>query len=173
MPVPDGIDQSITRLHDTLRSETAGWRQAYQDDLVELRKDKVVAERELRQSLTLLETRFAEERRRLEIQEDHNTRNFSEFLDSIDEIKANLLAYYPDMPKALAVMIHHHTAELLKEAWHSPSARERLKRQNRFTDLMLAITEDLAALGREGEGQALPERTLACIRKDRKQLPQW
>ena len=42
-----------------------------------------------------------------------------------------------------------------------------------FKVSMLAITEDLAALGREGEGQALPERTLACIRKDRKQLPQW
>jgi acyl-CoA reductase-like NAD-dependent aldehyde dehydrogenase len=119
----------------------------------------------------LLETRFAEERRRLQFQEDHNTRNFSEFLDSIDEIKANLLAYYVDMPKCLAVMIHHHAAELLKEAWHSPSARERLKRQTRFTDLMLAITEDLAALGREGKGQALPERTLACIRKTASSSP--
>ncbi len=42
--VPDGIGQSITRLYDTLRSETAGWQQAYQDDLVQQRQDKVVAE---------------------------------------------------------------------------------------------------------------------------------
>ncbi len=68
MPVPDGIGQSITRLYDTLRSETAGWQQAYQDDLVQQRQDKVVAARELRQSLTLLETRVAEERRRLQFQ---------------------------------------------------------------------------------------------------------
>jgi hypothetical protein len=27
-----------------LRSETAGWQQAYQDDLVQQRQDKVVAE---------------------------------------------------------------------------------------------------------------------------------
>ncbi len=172
MPVPEGIAKCITRLYTTLRSETADWQRANQDALLQMREDKAVAERELRQRLELMEVRFKEERRRLQMEEERNTRHFSEFLGSIDEMKTNMLAYYATMPKPIALMIHHHAAELLKEAWHSPNARERLRMQTRFTDLMLTITEDLAELEREGERKALPEKTIAFIQNERKQLPQ-
>ena len=67
------------------------------------------------------------------------------------------------MPKPIALMIHHHAAELLKEAWHSPDARERLQKQTRFTNLMLTITEDLSELTKDGGQKALPEKTIAFI----------
>ena len=56
-----------------------------------------------------------------------------------------------------------HAAELLKEAWHSPDARERLQKQTRFTDLMLTITEDLTDLSTGATPKALPEKTIAFI----------
>lgn len=172
MPVPEGIAKFITRLSNTLRSETADWQKANQDALRQMRQDKAVAERELRQQVELMEVRFTEERRRLQMEEEHNTRHFNEFLDTIDEMKTTLLSYYATMPRPIALMIHHHAAALLEEAWHNPNARERLKRQTQFTDLMLTITADLAALEGAGERNTLPEKTIAFIQKDRKQLPQ-
>jgi hypothetical protein len=171
MPVPEGIAKFITRLYNTLRSETADWQKANQNELLQMRQAKEVGERELRQQLELMEVRFKEERRRLQMQEERNTRHFSEFLDSIDEMKTNMLSYYTNMPKPIALMIHHHAAELLKEAWHCPNARERLKRQTRFTELMLAVTEDLAELECEGERKTLPEKTIAFIQHGGKELP--
>jgi hypothetical protein len=172
MTVPESIARFITKLYNTLRSETADWQKANQDELLQMRQAKAVAERELRQKLEVMEVRFKEERRRVQMEEERTTRHFSEFLDSIDEMKANMLAHYAAMPKPLALMIHHHAAELLKEAWHSPSAQVRLKRQTRFTDLMLTITEDLAELERAGERKALPEKTIAFIQNEGRQLPQ-
>lgn len=172
MTVPEGIAKFISKLYNTLRSETADWQKANQEDMLLLRQAKVVAERELRQQLDLMEIRFSEECRRLRMEEERTTRHFSEFLDSIDEMKANMLTYYAAMPKPLALMIHHHAAELLKDAWHSPSAQVRLKRQTRFTDLMLTITADLAELEHGGERKALPEKTIAFIQNASKQLPQ-
>jgi hypothetical protein len=172
MPVPEGIAKFITRLYNTLKSETADWKKAHQDELLQMRQVKAVGERALRQQLELMDVRFKEERRRLQLEEERNTRNFNEFLDTIDEMKTNMLSYYATMPRPIALMIHHHAAELLKEAWHSPNARERLKRQTRFTDLMLTITEDLAELEVEGERKTLPEKTIAFIQNDRWQLPQ-
>lgn len=171
MTVPEGIARFITRLYNTLKSETADWQRANQEDLLHMRQAKVLAEQELQQQLTLMDVRFKEERRRLQMEEERTTQHFSDFLDSIDEMKADMLAYYASMPKPLALMIHHHAAELLKEAWHSPSAQVRLRTQTRFTDLMLTITEDLADLGREGERKTLPEKTIAFIQNEWKQLP--
>ena len=110
-----------------------------------------------------MEIRFAEECRRTQMEEERQTAHFEEFLDSIDEMKTAMLEYYATMPKPLALMIHHHAAELLKEAWHSPDARERLQKQTRFTDLMVRITEDLTDQVDAASRKALPEKTLAFM----------
>ena len=163
MSLPENIGKFVSRLINTVKSESADWQKAHQPDLDRLKEEKRVAELELRQRLELMEIRFAEECKRARLEEERQTENFSEFLASIDEMKANMLEYYGTMPKPIALMIHHHAAELLKEAWHNPDARERLQKQTRFTSLMLTITEDLTELGRDGGPKALPEKTIAFI----------
>lgn len=163
MPLPENIGKFVSRLINTVKSESADWQMAHQSDLDRLKEDKRVAEAELKQRLELMEIRFAEECKRARLEEERQTEHFSEFLASIDEMKANMLEYYGTMPKPIALMIHHHAAELLKEAWHNPDARERLNMQTRFTSLMLTITEDLSELGRDGGPKALPEKTIAFI----------
>ncbi len=163
MSIPENIGKCIARLFYTVRSESAQWQRANQPELDRLREEKLVAERELKQRLELMDIRFKEECRRARMEEERQTEHFGEFLASIDEMKANMLEYYATMPKPIALMIHHHAAELLKEAWHSPDARERLQKQSRFTDLMLTITEDLSDLTQDGQ-KALPEKTIAFIR---------
>jgi hypothetical protein len=163
MSLPENIGKFVSRLINTVKSESADWQKAHQSDLDRLREEKRVAELELKQRLELMEIRFAEECKRTRLEEERQTENFSEFLASIDEMKGNMLEYYGTMPKPIALMIHHHAAELLKEAWHNPDARERLQKQTRFTSLMLTITEDLSELGRDGGQKALPEKTIAFI----------
>ncbi|OLN25778.1 hypothetical protein DVDV_3105 [Desulfovibrio sp. DV] len=163
MSLPENIGKFVSRLINTVKSESADWQKAHQPDLDRLKEEKRVAELELRQRLELMEIRFSEECKRTRLEEERQTENFSEFLASIDEMKANMLEYYGTMPKPIALMIHHHAAELLKEAWHNPDARERLQKQTRFTSLMLTITEDLTELGRDGGPKALPEKTIAFI----------
>ncbi len=163
MSIPENIAKFITRLVNTVRSESADWQKANQADLDRLKEEKLVAAATLKQRLELMEIRFKEECRRTRMEEERQTEQFGEFLDSIDAMKADMLEHYGSMPKPLALMIHHHAAELLKEAWHNPDARERLQKQTRFTSLMLTITEDLTDLGNGGGQKALPEKTIAFI----------
>lgn len=163
MAFPENIGQFFSRLINSFRGESAAWQRENQPELDRLKEEKLVAASELKKRLELMEIRFREECRRTRMEEERQTEQFAEFLTSIDEMKANMLEYYATMPKPLALMIHHHAAELLKEAWHSPDARERLQKQARFTQFMLTITEDLAALDDGHATKALPEKTLAFI----------
>jgi type I site-specific restriction endonuclease len=163
MSVSESIGRFVSRLLYTIKSEAADWQKANASDLEALRREKAVAEAELRHRLEMMEIRFTEECRRIRLEEERQTMHFAEFLASIDEMKTAMLTYYASMPKPLALMIHHHAAELLKEAWHNPDARERLQKQTRFTDLMLRITEDLTDQDNGAPRKALPEKTLAFI----------
>jgi len=163
MSIPENIGKFISKLFYTVKSEAALWQKTHQPELEKLKEDKLVAEKELKQQLELMEIRFKEECKRVRMEEERQTEQFGEFLASIDEMKTNMLEYYGTMPKPIALMIHHHAAELLKEAWHSPDARERLQKQTRFTDLMLTITEDLTDLSTGTAHKALPEKTIAFI----------
>jgi hypothetical protein len=163
MSIPENIGKFISRLFYTVKSESALWQKTHQPELEKLKEDKLVSEKELKQQLELMEIRFKEECKRVRMEEERQTEQFGEFLTSIDEMKTNMLEYYGSMPKPIALMIHHHAAELLKEAWHSPDARERLQKQTRFTDLMLTITEDLTDLSTGATPKALPEKTIAFI----------
>lgn len=162
MSIPENIGKFISQIVYTVKSESAVWQKTYQPDLDRLKEERLVAEMELRQRLELMDVRFKEECKRARMEEERQTEHFSEFLGSIDEMKANMLEFYATMPKPIALMIHHHAAELLREAWHSPDARERLQKQTRFTNLMLTITEDLSDLT-GGAPKALPEKTIAFI----------
>jgi hypothetical protein len=166
MAFPENIGQFFSRLINAFRGESASWQRENQPELDRLKEEKLVAAAELKKRLEVMEIRFREECKRTQMEEERQTEQFAEFLSSIDEMKANMLEYYATMPRPLALMIHHHAAELLKEAWHSPDARERVHKQARFTQFMLTITEDLAALGDGSVQKALPEKTIAFIQDE-------
>lgn len=163
MAISENIGKFISRIFYTVKTESAEWQKANLPELDKLKHDRALANLELKQSLDKMEIRFKEECNRIRIEEERQTMQFKEFLDSIDEMKSNMLSYYTTMPKPIALMIHHHAGELLKEAWFSQDTRARLRNQTRFTDLMLTITEDLAELGNDATARALPEKTLAFI----------
>ena len=163
MAIPENIGKFISKILYTIKTESAEWQKANLPELDKLKHERTLAKAELQHSLERMDIRFKEECKRIHMDEERQTTQFVEFLDSIDELKTDMLSNYTSMPKPIALMIHHHAAELLKEAWFSQDTRERVKKQTRFTDLMLTITEDLAALDDQNQPKALPEKTLAYI----------
>lgn len=163
MALSEKIGLFFSRIFFTMKSESAEWKKSHLAELDKLSHDRDVLKVQLQQTIEKMDIRFKEECNRIRMEEERQTDQFKEFLDSIDEMKSNMLSYYTSMPKPVALMIHHHASELLKEAWFSQDTRERIKNQTKFTNLMLTITEDLAALDIDSSPRALPERTLALI----------
>jgi len=167
MAISEKIGNFISKIFYTIKTESAQWRIANNPALDKLKNERDVSKLELKQSLERMDIRFKEECNRIRLEEERQTVHFKEFLDSIDDMKSSMLENYTSMPRPIALMIHHHASELLKEAWFSQDTRDRLKSQTRFTDLMLTITEDLAELGANVEARTLPKKTLALIQRTR------
>ena len=163
MPASEELGKFVAGLLETIKTESLEWQKKHNEDLLKLKKDKELADVELRHQIEELQARFEEHKVRIRMEEQHKTRQFSEFLQSIDETKTKILEHFPTMSKPIALMIHHHATELLKQAWNSPDTRDKLISQNKFTQLMLTITEELI----EGNAQkSLPEKTLKFISMD-------
>ncbi len=160
MEVGEELGRFVAGILETVKTESLAWQQKHQAEMIQLKKEKELAETEIRHQIEELEARFREHKNRVKMEEEHQTRQFGEFLNSIDDMKSKMLERFSSMPMPVALMIHHHATELLKEAWHNPDAREKLKNQNKFTELMLTMSKELVDAS---SGKPLPEKTLELI----------
>lgn len=163
MPIRDELGSFLSGLLGMIRSESIEWQKQHQADQLNLKRDKEIAEAQLRFELERLEIRFKEEKIQIQMAEQHKNREFSEYLESIDEAKKQFLEQYPEMPKPIALMICHHASELLKDAWNNPDAPERLRKHKLYTQFMVTMCQEL---GERSERKALPEKTLKLVSMD-------
>ena len=164
MSVSEEIGMFVATLISTLKTESVNWQQENQEKLLKLQEERAISEQQTKQQLEEMEIRFNSQRQRIQMEEEHSTQEFRDFLDSIDKTKAKMLEYYPQMPTPIALMIHHRAAELLREAWRNPDAREALKQHNKFMDLMLTVTEDFSELAEGSTRKMLPEKTIEFLK---------
>jgi hypothetical protein len=164
MSVSEEIGSFIAKIILTLKSESVEWKQANQAKLLKLEDEKAFSEKKREHQLVEMEIKFKGYCDRLQEQEEYSTQEFRDFLDSIDETKSKMLEYYPKTAKPIVLMIHHRAAELLREAWHNPDAREALKKHDRFIELMLTVTQDLSELESGSTRKLLPDRTIKFVR---------
>lgn len=150
----------LAGLLNTIKNESVEWQKQHQADQINLKREQAIAETQLRLDLAAMEARFVEEKIQIQMAERHKNKEFSEYLESIDEAKKQFLKRYPEMPKPLALLICHHASDLLKEAWNNPNAPEKLRKHNMYTHFMVTMCTELM----EGsEIKALPEKTLELI----------
>ncbi|MBD3340247.1 MAG: hypothetical protein GF353_14130 [Candidatus Lokiarchaeota archaeon] len=160
MRLNEDIGKFVAELVGTIKEESLEWQKKHQAEILHLKAERELAEKELAHKIEELETRFKEYKVRVQMEEEHQTKQFSEFLISIDDMKSKMIEQFRSMPLPIALMIHHHATELLKQAWHNPDSREKLKNQNKFTKLMMTISEELI----EGaDKKMLPEKTIELI----------
>lgn len=141
----------------------------------EIQKRKLQIEREIllrklefEKEVIKREIEFQAEIERKKLQSEAEIKNYRDFLNAIDELKDQLVEFYPDMPMPIVLSVHHYATELLNKMWHSGSPEESLTYRKRFLQFLTAVSEDinLAVLQREKNSfPALPETVLKCAQE--------
>jgi hypothetical protein len=70
------------------------------------------------------------------------TRDYKEFLDSIDDMKQMILTTFKDMPKPMAYIIHHKAREMLDDSWQSTDEKSRELCRAKLANFMLLVAKD-------------------------------
>lgn len=165
MNLPEGLAEFLTIFISKMKTESVEWQKKYQPDLLNLREEKAVAEQNLKHKLEEMEIRFRKECKRIENEEETKTRNFQDFIESVDDLKFEIIKRYPQMPRPLALLIHHHATQLLIAAWNSPNPQDAQNNQSKFLKLILTATEDLSLLNSANQTpNQLPEKTIELIK---------
>ncbi len=164
MTVSGEIGSFVANLYLTIKTESLEWQKAHQAEITRLKGEKALAEQHLKHKMEEMEVRFIGQKKRLQLAEENKTEEFIDFLDSIKQTKQKMLEYYPEMPKPMALTIHHHAAELLQEAWNSPNIQVALKKQLKFMELMEKVGDDFAELAEGNTKKLRPERTIKYIK---------
>lgn len=160
MDISEELGRFLAGMIDAIKCESIEWQKQHLADQINLKKEKEIAEIQLRQEIERMEELFKAEKIRIQMAEQRKSRDFCEYLDSIDEAKKQFLERYPEMSKPIALMICHHASELLKDAWNNPDANERLRKHKMYSHFMVTMCRELA----EGcEKKALPEKTIEII----------
>lgn len=166
MTISGEVGSFLAEFYLTMKTEALEWQKAHQAEITKLKEEKALAEKKLKQQLEEMEVRFEGHKQRLQLDEERKTQEFIDFLDSIKDTKQKMLEFYPHMPKPMALLIHHHAAELLQEAWNSPNFQTAFKKQVKFMELIEHVGDDFAELA-EGKTRKLrPERTIKFIKDE-------
>jgi hypothetical protein len=163
MTISEEFGVFLAGLLNTMKSESIEWQKQHLADQINLRREKEIAETQLRFEIERLEVQYINEKIRIQMAEQRKCRDFSEYLDCIDEAKNQFLERYPEMPKPIALMICHHASELLKEAWNNPDANERFRKHKLYSQFMVTMCQELSE---RCERKALPEKTLKLVSMD-------
>lgn len=118
-----------------------------------------------RHKLQRLEIEFSEQLKRVQAREAGVTRDYEEFLDQIDAMKARIVETFPDMPPVLALLIHQHAKQLVDAMWHESTEQSRQLSQARLTEFLKIVFDETRMVVMSQESSRLPEKTIACIEK--------
>ena len=159
------------------RDENLQWQLARQDQVINLRESRALAERallaqfkkqeqKLAHELAVSEARNSNELAMIKIQCKQDLKDYQQYLESLDKLKQSLQVSYAHLPEAVAFTIHHHAKLLLNRMWEERDAQEKLKIEMQLIQFMTAVHEDsLSSLKSDGS-ETLPQKTLAFIDGD-------
>jgi len=167
MELPENAAKFLITFFNTLKTESREWEKQHQPEILELKRNKIISELQLKHDIEEQEIRFKSRIQEVEMDEANNTQNFQKFLISLDEIRTEIIENYPQMPKALALLIYNHATTLLKEAWHNPDNLKKIVSHRKFVELTKTLTIEMANItDTNGNRKLLPEKTIDLITKD-------
>jgi hypothetical protein len=167
MEISEGLARFLATFINTLKSERHEWEKQYQPEKLNLKREKALAEQQLKHELEELETRFRARLQNIKLEEAKRTQNFQQFLISLDGIKSQVIKRYSQMPEPLALLIYQRATDLLTEAWHNPDQLERVINHRKFVELTTTLTFEMAQItDANGDVKLLPEKTIELITKD-------
>lgn len=156
----------IGRLFTTIKSEILEWEKENQDDLIKIDHNKKIADQEIKERIENMRIHHQNDCERIQLMEKRKTQDYIHFLDSIDNLKQDIIQYYPNMPEPIALIIHHHATEMLDKAWHNDSIAQKNIYHSKYLQLYTTIMEDISALKMSTTNKPeLPLNTLKLIEK--------
>lgn len=156
------------------RDEDLRWQLSRQDDVAELRQARVLAEQalvaqlkkqaqQLAHELEVNKARNSTELAMVKTQCKQDLRDYQQYLQSLDKLKASLRNNYAHLPEAVAFTIHHHAKQLLNRMWETQEPQEKMKVEMQLLQFMTAVHEDSQASLQSPGSEVLPQKALALI----------
>lgn len=117
----------------------------------------------LEHEISLMKARHQSELAMFKIKCQHDIKDYSEYLDSLEGLKLSVTEKYRDLPAALALTIHHHAKRLLDEMWEADDFRQKTLLELRFVQFLAVINDDILAATATDTPHHLPLKTLALL----------
>lgn len=163
--MPLDFAEWLAELICTVRGTDIEEQKARFRSISELRREKISHKAEIAHEIDLLKIKFAEETVRAKERESRITQDYKEFLDQIDEMKGHIAETFPDMPKALALVIHHHAKQLIDELWRSSDVDGQSLCRARLAHFLTVVFDDTTEVFIDEEKPKIPTRTLKLINR--------
>ncbi len=172
----DGLGRLITEFVISLRSANTQWmeknleviyknRERKENLELELQREIRKRRSEIEHELEMLSTEQSGELERLKMKVERDIRNYSNFLDELDKMKAQIVAAFKDSPPTVALLIHRHASELLNQMWNEENLGARKTLEVKLIDLMDSVSADVQALKASEDGSYhSPQKALKLIR---------
>jgi hypothetical protein len=160
MSLPESLAILLTTFINAIRSENLEWRRRKADEIAALRKKQKLLDLELEHELATREIELREEIRRIEMRETSVTHDYKDFLNEIDELKRRIVSTFTNMPKPMALLIHHHAKQMLNEMWQAQDLHERLAIEQKLLNFMTVIYDDTQRLTQADDLDRLPTKTI-------------
>jgi hypothetical protein len=133
------------------------------DEVTALKKQKRINAARMEHELEILKIQFAEDLDRARERERRITQDYKEFLDHIDELKLHIVEAFPEMPKALALLIHQHAKRLIDEMWNNPDEQAQNLYRIKLAEFLKVVFDDTNQSLVDEQKPRIPEKTLKLI----------
>lgn len=157
-----------------VKDKNLHWQQINIEQLQDLKRAKVFAEKnlqtelkkrsvQLEHELSLLKTKNDAELAMLKTKCQQDVKDYKQYLESLDQLKHSIQSSYTHLPEAVAFTIHHHAKHLLNQMWEAENFEQKMHHEIQLINFMTTVHED-ARLYLTGENtEKLPEKTLDLI----------
>lgn len=134
--------------------------------IAEFRKQEKIHDLHSRQELKKLEIQFDEQLKRVQERETRITEDYRQFLNSIDEMKTQIVESFPDMPKVMALIIHQHAKQLVDKMWNESTDKQvQGEFQAQLASFLSLVFDDTARILADETMPKIPSKTLAYLEK--------
>ena len=158
----DDVGVFIGRLIAAIKTEMIEWEKKHHEDQIKLERDAAIARKQTEEQLKSMDEHFKGDLARIKNAEEHLTRDYAEFLSSIDEMKSEMLARYPTTPKPVILTIHHKATDLLISSWSNDDVYKKEKSHVKLMQLMQTVMVDFEEQ-KHSAFLSSPRKTLALL----------
>ncbi len=170
---------NLLNIVHSLKDDHIQWRQANQEDLALLKQNDRLHKQNLKAQLEKrrlqLEHEIASVKAAnqvdltmLKIKHKQDLKDYKQYLNSLDELKASIQKSYPQLPTPVAYTIHHHAKQLLNRMWEERDLETKRALEMELIQYMHTVYEDGQQYLKDSQPAPLPAATMRLLENKNK-----